>query len=188
VNGDTIPQGATTVYRWRLAGSQAEDPHYYQLHIWGPGIDTLLKTRDTSLSVPALPGFQNGEAYSWRVWIKDEYTSVTSQDTFQFVYGGGVAGVAPAGSTPEGFRLEQNYPNPFNPNTTIRFSTGTSGRVVFTVVNILGQVVATPVDDIRHAGSHEFSFDASSLASGVYLYRMSAADGFHDMKRMIVAK
>ncbi len=85
--GDSIAQGATTTFRWRLAASQAEDPHYYQLHIFGPGVDTLLKTNDTSLAVPALSNFQKGVSYRWHVWIKDENTSVSSQDTFQFIYG-----------------------------------------------------------------------------------------------------
>jgi hypothetical protein len=187
-DGDTIAQGATTTFRWGLAASQVEDPHYYQLHVWGPGVDTLVETRDTSLAVPALPGFQNGQTYSWHVWIRDEYTSVTSQDTFQFVYGAGAVGVTAPGLNPGKFHLAQNYPNPFNPRTSIRFNVGSAGRVTVNVFNALGQVVRTLVDDIRHAGQHEVSFDAMSLPSGVYVYVLTAASGFREARKMILAK
>ncbi|MFN0157186.1 MAG: LVIVD repeat-containing protein [Bacteroidota bacterium] len=77
--------GSPMTFRWRQAASQVEDPHYYQLHLWGQGIDTLVKTRDTSLTLSSLPSLEVGENYSWHVWIKDEFTSVSSQDTFSFV-------------------------------------------------------------------------------------------------------
>ncbi|HXG00113.1 MAG TPA: choice-of-anchor B family protein, partial [Bacteroidota bacterium] len=57
-NGDTLVQGTARTFRWRAATNQNEDPHYYELHIWGPGLDTLLKTRDTSLSVTPFPTMQ----------------------------------------------------------------------------------------------------------------------------------
>lgn len=70
--------------------------------------------------------------------------------------------------------LSQNYPNPFNPATNIRYQIPSNMHVELTVYNTLGQKVATLVDDQLQAGTHEISFDGSSLASGVYIYRLQA--------------
>ncbi|MGB5288936.1 MAG: T9SS type A sorting domain-containing protein [Ignavibacteriaceae bacterium] len=74
------------------------------------------------------------------------------------------------------FVLEQNYPNPFNPSTTIAFDLKQTARVTLEVFNTLGQKVATVVNGKMAAGLHEVTFDASNLASGIYLYRMSTAE------------
>lgn len=75
---------------------------------------------------------------------------------------------------PRAVTLKQNYPNPFNPVTQIRFELPESSDVRLDVFNIQGQRVATVVNETRSAGTHTVSFDASTLASGVYLYRLQA--------------
>jgi hypothetical protein len=70
------------------------------------------------------------------------------------------------------FRLEQNYPNPFNPSTRINYSLETSGEVTLSVYNLLGQEVMVLVNDTQAAGSHVVDFDASGMASGMYLYEL----------------
>jgi len=70
------------------------------------------------------------------------------------------------------FRLEQNYPNPFNPSTTIRFQVPSASFVTLKVHNVLGQEVATIVNDDRTAGSYEVVFSADNLPSGVYYYTL----------------
>lgn len=79
-------------------------------------------------------------------------------------------------SAPERFELFQNYPNPFNPTTTISYQLSSPGRVRLVVYNLLGQEVARLVDAEREAGFHQGLWDASSLASGLYIYRITATD------------
>ncbi|RMF61868.1 MAG: T9SS C-terminal target domain-containing protein, partial [Bacteroidetes bacterium] len=75
---------------------------------------------------------------------------------------------------PAAFHLEQNYPNPFNPVTTIAFTLATSSPVRLVVYDLLGHEVRTLVDGVRAAGRHEVAFDAGTLPSGLYLYRLTA--------------
>jgi hypothetical protein len=90
-------------------------------------------------------------------------------------------------STPMVFTLEQNYPNPFNPSTNIQFSLPTTADVTLEVFNMLGQKVATLIDGQKMtAGSHTQKFDASSLASGMYVYRISAANFVQSRKMMLI--
>ena len=73
--------------------------------------------------------------------------------------------------------LHQNYPNPFNPSTTIRFDLPTAGPVRLEVFAVTGQHVATLLDGVMPAGAHVIPFQARDLASGVYYYRLSTANG-----------
>ncbi|MBU1880433.1 T9SS type A sorting domain-containing protein [bacterium] len=78
------------------------------------------------------------------------------------------------GSIPLEYSLQQNYPNPFNPSTTINFQLAEQTRMSLAVYNLNGQRVATLIDGWREAGIHAVNFDASNLASGVYIYRLTA--------------
>jgi hypothetical protein len=76
---------------------------------------------------------------------------------------------------PVAYSLDQNYPNPFNPTTTISFDLPEASMVTLKVYNMLGQEVATILNNQEmEDGTQEFTFDASSLSSGVYFYRLSA--------------
>lgn len=88
---------------------------------------------------------------------------------------------------PNGFALSQNYPNPFNPMTKINFDLGQASNVKLTVYNVLGQKVVTLVDKFMNSGAYSVNFNASSLASGVYLYSMEAGD-FKMNKKMVLLK
>jgi hypothetical protein len=89
---------------------------------------------------------------------------------------------------PNGILLLSNYPNPFNPTTNIAYSIGETGPVKLTVYNTLGQLVATLVNNPSHpAGQFAARFNASGLASGVYLYRLETA-GATEAKRMLLVK
>ncbi len=80
-------------------------------------------------------------------------------------------GTAPV-AAPARLGLSQNYPNPFNPSTSIRFSIPTTGRVQLRVFDLLGAHVGTLVDEVREAGEYSASFDASSLPTGIYVYKL----------------
>jgi len=77
---------------------------------------------------------------------------------------------------PLAFSLEQNYPNPFNPSTTIEFSLSHSGPVTVKVFNLLGEEVATLVNEVRPAGTYRIGWNAGGLPSGVYFYRLQASN------------
>ncbi len=88
---------------------------------------------------------------------------------------------------PESFSLSQNYPNPFNPTTTINYSIYKSSLVTLKVYNMLGQGVATLVNQEQTPGNYTVNFNASRLASGVYMYKIQAGD-FSAIKKMILLK
>ncbi len=89
--------------------------------------------------------------------------------------------------TPVSFALRQNYPNPFNPVTKISFTLPHASRVKLEVYSILGEKVATILSEMKSAGAHTVEFDASRLASGVYLYRLQAG-AFLDVRKMLLMK
>ncbi|HQY51061.1 MAG TPA: T9SS type A sorting domain-containing protein [Ignavibacteria bacterium] len=85
------------------------------------------------------------------------------------------------------YSLSQNYPNPFNPSTKIAYSIPTNGLVTLKIYNILGKEVQTLVSEVKSAGSYEVSFNAASLSSGVYFYKLESGD-FIDTKKMFLLK
>ncbi len=89
---------------------------------------------------------------------------------------------------PSLFTLEQNYPNPFNPVTTIGYSLPVSAKITLKIYNALGKEVATLIPgEYKSAGRHVIQFNASSIASGVYFYRLSAGN-FSATKKFVVLK
>lgn len=92
-----------------------------------------------------------------------------------------------AGRVPLQPELHQNYPNPFNPTTTIRFMLPRRASVNVSIHNTLGVQVATLVDADLNAGVHEVQFDASGLASGVYLVRLRS-DGHEKLAKSLLLR
>ncbi len=87
---------------------------------------------------------------------------------------------------PKEFALDQNYPNPFNPSTRIEYAVPAASHVRLDVYNVIGQLVATLVDEVRPAGYYAASFNASSFSSGLYFYRMTAGKASFLKKMMLV--
>ena len=99
-----------------------------------------------------------------------------------------VTGVEPPAPTKTSeFKLAQNYPNPFNPSTTISYSLPVGGTVFLKVFSLDGREVATLVHENQSAGQHQVAFDASRLASGVYMYRLQLG-GFEQTKKLLLLR
>ncbi|GAB4287396.1 MAG: hypothetical protein Kow0098_03880 [Ignavibacteriaceae bacterium] len=104
----------------------------------------------------------------------DPYTSLTDVDDQEPILA-------------DRYDLAQNYPNPFNPATVIRFNIPQSDFVTLKVYNLIGQEVATLINNELPAGTHEYHFNASSLSTGVYFYTITAGD-FTATKKMMLIK
>ena len=97
-------------------------------------------------------------------------------------------------AAPSQFRLEQNYPNPFNPKTMLKYTMGgTRGqglgasKTMLVVYDLLGREVAMLVDEVKAPGSYEVPVDGAGLASGMYIYRLTAGS-FVQSKTMVLLK
>lgn len=90
-------------------------------------------------------------------------------------------------NVPDEYLLYQNYPNPFNPTTVINYQLPVNSFVTLKVYDILGKEIATLVKDFKETGKYSVTFDASKLASGTYIYKLTA-DKFSDVKKLILLK
>ena len=93
----------------------------------------------------------------------------------------------PVTQLPIDFNLEQNYPNPFNPSTSIQYAISSRQFVSLKVYDVLGKEIATLVNEEKPTGNYEVNFNASSLSSGVYFYKLQAGS-FVQTKKMILIK
>lgn len=111
--------------------------------------------------------------------------SVDGEDRFTLKVSPGPPG---SNQIPAKAELLQNYPNPFNPATVIRYGVpeGFRGNVQLTVYDLLGRKVATLIDKQRSPGRYQVSFDASRLASGLYIYRLKAGRNVLTKKMMLI--
>ncbi|MCF8260651.1 MAG: T9SS type A sorting domain-containing protein [Melioribacteraceae bacterium] len=91
------------------------------------------------------------------------------------------------GMMPEQFNLFNNYPNPFNPTTIIKYALPKSAKVQLNVYNLLGEKVGELVNGQMKAGYHQVEFNSAGLASGIYIYRISAGE-YQANKKMILLK
>lgn len=94
---------------------------------------------------------------------------------------------------PDNYYLYQNYPNPFNPSTTISYTLKSDSRVKISIYNVLGGLVKEMLNGSQELGYHEIQFDASKLASGIYIYSISVSPtggkpGFFSSRKMVLLK
>jgi hypothetical protein len=147
---------------------------------------TTISRLDITQNVPAgaPPGI-----YSYICSVGEIFVSVTDYDQFTFeklATDGGSGQINDWGMSgweedevsleyqPTGFTLHSSYPNPFNPATTLSFSLAEAGLVSLRVYDVTGREVAVLVNGFRDAGVHEVTFDASQLASGIYIHHFEA--------------
>ncbi len=110
------------------------------------------------------------------------------------VGGGRLTGVPVAHTTPDDYELEQNYPNPFNPTTRIHYALPVKSQVVVSVFNVLGIKLATLISEAQESGYHVADWNAATVASGIYFYRLDATSmaspnrTFSQVRRMVLLK
>jgi hypothetical protein len=114
-------------------------------------------------------------------------TSTPVIQTINFTVSGTTSVTAPLTNVVKDYRLEQNYPNPFNPSTMLSFALPQSGLTTLKVYNILGQEVATLLNGFEKSGVHQVLFDAATLSSGVYFYKLQSGN-FVQSKKMVLLK
>ena len=117
------------------------------------------------------PGAINRDATYWATLLMVETVAIEKID-----------------EVPQHFALKQNYPNPFNPATTIEFATMRAGHVTLEVVNMLGQTVATLVDEPQAVGTYRVSWNAAGFTSGMYVYQLRIDNEVVDTKKMMLIK
>jgi|GEM_PF-1182679 hypothetical protein len=132
-------------------------------------------------------------AFSFSAYVSGAtgpYTDSTLATTISVsanTYTVAISGVNDTKQTVNTFELNQNYPNPFNPSTSIKYSVPSTGKVVLKVYDILGKEVATLVNEVKNAGAYNVTFDASKLASGMYIYSINAGQ-YTSAKKMMLLK
>jgi hypothetical protein len=149
-----------------------------------------LSFTNTTLKTAAMGGFPLGDLFHWwpakyTAWLaqaNQEHTSILNMQT------NGLTGVEQNQTTiPLIYELGQNYPNPFNPTTNIKFTVPVRSEVRLVLMNVLGQEVKVISAGSFEAGSHTVTLDASSLASGVYFYKLQT-EKFSEAKKLVLMK
>lgn len=120
----------------------------------------------------------------WGVWFHSYGTYKLQIRDLADMTGDPVAADAPA--IPATYSLSQNYPNPFNPSTTIEYSLANAGAHTLKVYNVRGALVETLASGVTPAGSYSITWNASHLASGLYLVRLEAGEFTHTRKLLLV--
>jgi len=108
-------------------------------------------------------------------------------DSLQSVYNEIVSGLNDNLFVTKEFNLFQNYPNPFNPSTTIKYHLNNRAKIKISIFDIEGRVIKTLVNQTKNSGDHAILFDASDLASGVYIYNLKV-DNFVQGRKMLLLK
>lgn len=141
------------------------------------GVSFIITSSQTISSFYANVQLDFDKVELWRTGVAQLLTSFEED----------ITAVEDTKSLPTTFQLEQNYPNPFNPSTSISFSVPVSGRYSLKVFNLLGEEVATLIEQDLSAGIHKVNFNANNLATGIYLYSLRG-NNVSLTKKMILMK
>jgi len=153
-----------------------------------------------------IDGYKNGELISFKIWDKSSDNELYATPTYAIgngTFGSGVYTMVSINAdittveeinavVPISFRLCQNFPNPFNPTTTIQYSLPQQSHVKLSIYNVLGDEIATLVNEEQHIGDYSFHWNSTDknnkrLASGIYVYRLQAG-GYIAQNKMILMK
>ncbi len=194
VADDTLTAGAVALYDNGLNGDITAGDHVFSNTV--TFADTLLsggviykfgaQYPDAGIVIQSAPLDNSlGEGQNFSFIIQAVDTTVVLFETWPST--GTPVGVKEVpGQLPTEYTLTQNYPNPFNPSTTIRYSIPAQSNVTLKVYNVLGMEAAVLVEQNQSAGQYEVSFDASSLASGIYFYTLETAGATISKKMMLM--
>jgi len=138
-------------------------------------------------------GLPDTSVYALAASARDLFAATRGSGLWRIPLSTATAVEIPQPGAPDQYALMQNYPNPFNPTTAIEFTVGVvSGRspvastVRLAVYDMLGREVAVLVDEKKEPGTYQVRFDASGLATGMYVYRLSIGDFVESRKMLIV--
>jgi PKD repeat protein len=161
------------------------------------GLDSGISLRESFLDslITTLGSTSDSVLCAWRASGFNGADSVTSNPFIVTIRRNPVGINQISSVVPDNFNLYANYPNPFNPKTIIKFDIAKSSLVTLKIYNLLGEEVKTLVDRNLNAGTYTTDFDASSLSSGVYFYRLVVSSsnpletkGFTNTRRMMLVK
>jgi len=173
--GEILVQDAST----QVTRVELQDGTHHYHNFWAAGLDTIpgnirIKTGDTIDGLVGILYYSFGN-YKLTPRKDDDFIGHTTDINNET-------------ELPDKYELTQNYPNPFNPSTKINYTLPAEANVTLKIFNILGQEVMTLINnELVSAGNHETTFNASSLPSGIYLYRIQAGT-FIQTKKMMLLK
>jgi len=172
---------------WRTNSTPVSDNFVY--NDWP--IDVDLSYDNADLLVAGIGGFPLGDLdwfpaqkATWEAQAAAEHAAIHE---VLYVTGIPLGVEVIGGAVADKYELSQNYPNPFNPTTNIKYSIPEASNVTLKVYDILGKEVATLVNEFQNANSYKVDFNASSLSTGVYIYKLEAGN-FSITKKMLLLK
>jgi len=185
----TLNWSTTSEVNCYAFGVQSKIPFpYVMMWVRIQGVVLAHGTTDTTNTYSFDDYYYNTHRYRLEVFRSAAAVDSNQVDTLIYPDGNEDAtGIVSEKTTPTQFNLEQNYPNPFNPSTRINYSLKNEQMVTLRIINSLGQVVQTLVNERQTSGEHTITFSGSSLPSGVYFYRLETPQ-FTQTKRMILLK
>ena len=180
----TVDVPVNLTLRWQRAFAA----NAYQVQVSTNSVfsSLVLDTSHVADTTVGLTGLQSLRNHYWRVRGENAagVGAWSATNGFRTVQ---VVSVEAEEEVPTEYQLSQNFPNPFNPTTAISFSVPRGGRVTLRVFDLLGREEATLVDQEMPAGTFTVTWNATSVASGVYFYRMTAGD-FVGTRRMVLVR
>lgn len=168
--------GNADIYAQRIASNAALT--------WSANGFAICTIGEDQLSPMILSNGNQGAIVVWQ-----DFRSGNNFDIYHtgFNTNGFITNIGGVTLTPNEFKLSQNFPNPFNPVTNISFTIPTQSQVTLKVYDIIGNEIATLVNEVKQEGVYSISFDAKNLASGYYFYRLNAGE-FSETMKMVLLK
>ncbi|MGB5875670.1 MAG: aryl-sulfate sulfotransferase [Bacteroidota bacterium] len=195
--------GASFVTLTSPAGGEVWEHESSYFITWDHNLESIVRLdllRDRVVERVIVDSLRNTGGYSWRIpsdivvdsiyrvrIVAVEDTTIADTTDGLFTILEVISSTEEEGRVPRRYALAQNYPNPFNPATTIRYELPASAHVSLKIFNVLGEEVATLVDEVQGPGYRAVHYDADGLSSGMYLYRLRTGS-FVATKKMLLIR